>query len=375
MADFGGASPDEPELRFPSRGAARSLRRLGPDCRGLRGWSRSREGERVARSGVHGLRTPAASPRCAVPARARWRRRPERVNEGAKEVRGPPWEASFDLLGSECPWPLGPAWGVSAPHVSAPPGMRAPTACPAPEDAAQTWGLERPVARSLGPRDPGACHLVHPSLAASARSRDFAGTALRSVHSPTPRRPASRLASKRPRPLPETHLSEGAAAAAATLESHLPGSFSSTPFCHDCPQVLSSRGPALQSGAGNRGLGKAPASALRRRNRWSHAAAQGRDSTPFPASRRPRLPPELVSYRRTHQDRNDPGVGAKEVGRVLSGPVWASPGSEEGAPSPSDTSRPLLVTSHSAPLESPAPGTGSVNGYIKEWVCGHLRIK
>lgn len=124
-----------------------------------------------------------------------------------------------------------------------------------------------------------------------------------------------------------------------------------------------------------RGLGKAPASALRRRNRWSHAAAQGRDSTPFPASRRPRLPPELVSYRRTHQDRNDPGVGAKEVGRVLSGPVWASPGSEEGAPSPSDTSRPLLVTSHSAPLESPAPGTGSVNGYIKEWVCGHLRIK
>lgn len=279
----------------------------------------------------------------------------------------------LSLAGTRMPLAPGSCAGRLRPQVSAPPGMRAPSASPAPEDAAQTWGLERPAARSLGPGDPGACHLVHPGLAASARSRDFAGTGLRAVHSPTPRRPASRLASKRPRPLPETHLSEGAAAA-ATLESHLPGCSSSTPFCHDCPQILSSRGPALQSGAGNRGLREAPASALRRRNRWSHAAAQGRDSTPFPASRPPRLPSELVSSRRAHQER-DPGVGAKEAGRVLSGPLWASPGSEEGAQSPSDTSRPLLVTSHSAPLESPAPGTGSVNGYIKEWVRGHLPIK
>lgn len=175
--------------------------------------------------------------------------------------------------------------------------------------------------------------------------------------------PSHRLASKPPGPLPETPPFKGRwrrARVSLTGECTLRAALS-----------------ALSSGSlcgGSRGPRRALpclVRALRRCNRWSRSAgSSGGDSTPSSASR-PRgaapstslrllMPGSLLGHlgaaalpSRTRRSRECSRGGS---GQVLSGPVWAPPGPEEGAPSPSDTSRPHLRTQpHTAPSESPAP--------------------
>lgn len=255
------------------------------------------------------------------------------------------------------------------PHVASADSKRELLASPSSREAKDRG----PQAVAAGRSRPRGGPSLAPRLGClSGLQRSCASRAQRRVLSPTPCRPATGFLANRRGRLQETEPFSGRwRRARVSPPGECPLGAALSGLCFRSSPRSSS---ALQSEAGSRGPRRALprlVRALRRCNRWSRGSGGGDSTRPLASPPRGAAPSTSLRLLMpalgwatggcgapiSALDRQIPGVGAEVEGQVLSGPVWAPPGPEEGALSPSDTSLPHLRTRpHTAPPELPAPG-------------------